>query len=127
MDHGLVASVLNDYFNIAVRNECFCAHPYVKELILDDMLDAITDIPEEEIESKYRLIAGMVRASFGIYNKIEDVDALINALQQIISQKNEFKQLYHVDETGNYVHNTFQMEIENNFSVSDSIKTLLKI
>ena len=127
MDHGLVASVLNDYFNIAVRNECFCAHPYVKELILDDMLDAITDIPEEEIESKYRLIAGMVRASFGIYNKIEDVDALINALQQIISQKNKFKQLYHVDETGNYVHNTFQMEIENNFSVSDSIKTLLKI
>ena len=127
MDHGLVASILNDYFNIAVRNECFCAHPYVKELILDDMLDAITDIPEEEIESKYRLIAGMVRASFGIYNKIEDVDALINALQQIISQKNEFKQLYHVDETGNYVHNTFQMEIENNFSVSDSIKTLLKI
>ena len=127
MHHGLVAAVLNDYFNIAVRNECFCAHPYVKELILDDMLDAITDIPEEEIESKYRLIAGMVRASFGIYNKIEDVDALINALQQIISQKNEFKQLYHVDETGNYVHNTFQMEIENNFSVSDSIKTLLKI
>ena len=69
----------------------------------------------------------MVRASFGIYNKIEDVDALINALQQIISRKNEFKQLYHVDETGNYVHNTFQMEIENNFSVSDSIKTLLKL
>ena len=66
MHHGLAAAVLNDYFNIAVRNECFCAHPYVKELILDDMLDAITDIPDEEIESKYKLLAGMVRASFGI-------------------------------------------------------------
>ena len=36
MDHGLVSAILNDYFNLAVRNECFCAHPYVKELILDD-------------------------------------------------------------------------------------------
>ena len=127
MDHGLVASVLNDYFNIAVRNECFCAHPYVKELILDDMLDAVTDILDDELESKYKLIAGMVRASFGIYNQPEDVDALMNALQEIVSRKNEFSQLYHVDETGNYVHNTFRMEIENNFSVSDSIKTLLKL
>ena len=127
MHHGLVAAVLNDYFNIAVRNECFCAHPYVKELILDDMLDAVTDILDDELESKYKLIAGMVRASFGIYNQPEDVDALMNALQEIVSRKNEFSQLYHVDETGNYVHNTFRMEIENNFSVSDSIKTLLKL
>ena len=127
MDHGLVGSVLNDYFNIAVRNECFCAHPYVKELILDDMLDAVTDILDDELESKYKLIAGMVRASFGIYNQPEDVDALMNALQEIVSRKNEFRQLYHVDKTGNYLHNTFRMEIENSFSVSDSIKTLLKL
>jgi len=127
MDHGLVASVLNDYFNIAVRNECFCAHPYVKELILDDLLEAVTDIPDDELESKYKLIAGMVRASFGIYNQLQDVDALINALTQIIPRKNEFKQLYHVDETGEYVHNTFQIEIENSFSVSESINSLLKI
>jgi selenocysteine lyase/cysteine desulfurase len=26
-DHALTAAVLNDYFNISVRNECFCAHP----------------------------------------------------------------------------------------------------
>ena len=25
--HALTGAVLNDYFNIAVRNECFCAHP----------------------------------------------------------------------------------------------------
>jgi selenocysteine lyase/cysteine desulfurase len=125
MHHGLVAAVLNDYFNIAVRNECFCAHPYVKELILDDMLDAITDIPEEEIESKYRLLAGMVRASFGLYNKSEDVDALINALQKIVSRKKEFIGLYHVDESGNYIHNTFQMAAENNFSVDELLNDYL--
>jgi len=125
MDHGLVASVLNDYFNIAVRNECFCAHPYVKELILDDMLDAITDIPEEEIESIYKLLAGMVRASFGLYNKPEDVDALINALQEIVFRKKEFVALYHVDENGNYVHNTFRMDIENHYSVREFVSKYL--
>ena len=125
MHHGLVAAVLNDYFNIAVRNECFCAHPYVKELILDDMLDAITDIPEEEIESIYKLLAGMVRASFGLYNKPEDVDALINALQEIIFRKEEFVALYHVDENGNYVHNTFRMEVENHYSVSEFVSKYL--
>ena len=125
MHHGLVAAVLNDYFNIAVRNECFCAHPYVKELILDDMLDAITDIPEEEIESIYKLLAGMVRASFGLYNKPEDVDALINALKEIVFRKDEFVALYHVDENGNYVHNTFRMEIENHYSVSEFVSKYL--
>jgi len=126
MHHGLVAAVLNDYFNIAVRNECFCAHPYVKELILDDMLDAITDIPEEEIESKYKLIAGMVRASFGIYNKLEDVDTLIRALDKIIAKKEEFIELYHVDEKGDYVHNTFRLETENYFSVNNALNNYLK-
>jgi hypothetical protein len=125
MHHGLVAAVLNDYFNIAVRNECFCAHPYVKELILDDMLDAITDIPEEEIESIYKLLAGMVRASFGLYNKPEDVDALINALQEIVFRKEEFVALYHVDENGNYVHNTFRMDIENHYSVREFVSKYL--
>lgn len=125
MHHGLVAAVLNDYFNIAVRNECFCAHPYVKELILDDMLDAITDIPEKEIESIYKLLAGMVRASFGLYNKPEDVDALINALQEIVFRKEEFVALYHVDENGNYIHNTFRMEIENHYSVSEFVSKYL--
>ncbi|MDP6339290.1 MAG: aminotransferase class V-fold PLP-dependent enzyme [Candidatus Marinimicrobia bacterium] len=127
MHHGLAAAVLNDYFNIAVRNECFCAHPYVKELILDDMLDAITDIPDEEIESKYKLLAGMVRASFGIYNKPEDVDALIDALQEIVSRKEELIELYHVDESGNYVHNSFKIATENNFSIADLLDEYLNV
>ena len=125
MHHGLTAAILNDYFNIAVRNECFCAHPYVKELILDDMLDAIEDMAQDEIESKYKLLAGMVRASFGIYNKMEDVDTLINALSEIANRKEKFSQLYHVDESGNYVHKTFTMELENNFSIPDILDKYL--
>ena len=126
MHHGLTAAILNDYFNIAFRNECFCAHPYVKELILDDMLEAVSDLTDEEIESNYKLLAGMVRASFGLYNKMNNVESLINALNEISKRKKEFSNKYHVDKTGNYVHNTFKMEDENSFSITDILdKTLI--
>ena len=125
LDHGFVAAVLNDYFNIAVRNECFCAHPYVKELILEDLLVAATDIPEDELELKYKLIAGMVRASFGIYSQPQDVDMLISSLKEIIRDREKFKKLYHVDKHGNYIHNEFKMELDDRFSMSERIKTLL--
>lgn len=118
MHHGLVAAILNDYYNIAVRNECFCAHPYVKEMILDDMLEASESMAEEDINVKYKLLAGMVRASFGIYNHQADVDALITALEGIVSRKDELTRLYHVDETINYVHNTFQMDESSSFSIA---------
>ena len=40
-NHGLVAAILNDYFNIAVRNECFCAHPYVEKMLETTHMDLI--------------------------------------------------------------------------------------
>ena len=39
--------------------------------------------------------------------------------------KKEFVELYHVDENGNYVHNTFHMEIENHYSVSEFVSKYL--
>ena len=125
MHHGLTAAILNDYFNIAVRNECFCAHPYVKELILDDMLDAVAKMSQNEIDSKYKLLAGMVRASFGLYNNQTDVDALIHAINEITARKEEFSKLYHVDKNGNYVHNTFKMELKNSYSIPNLLKGYL--
>ena len=44
MDHALTAAVLNDYFNIAVRNECFCAHPYVREMITEALSEEADDL-----------------------------------------------------------------------------------
>ncbi len=119
--HGLTAAVLNDYFNIAVRNECFCAQPYVKELIFEDIQAELGNISSSEISSHNRLLVGMVRASFGLYNNQEDVDALISALRAIVARKEEFIGLYHVDDHGNYIHKTFKMEEENNFSISKQL------
>ena len=39
MHHALTAAILNDCFNIAVRNACFCAHPYVCLLYTSDAAD----------------------------------------------------------------------------------------
>jgi len=33
LPHGLVTAILNDYYGIAVRNECFCAQPFVRQLL----------------------------------------------------------------------------------------------
>ncbi len=117
LHHGLVAAILNDFFNIAVRNECFCAHPYVKEMIMDDMLEAVETIPEEEIDVTYKLLAGMVRASFGMYSTEEDASALITALNLIVSDKEKYASQYQVDSSGNYIHNSFKMEEADAFTV----------
>ena len=94
LDHGLVAAVLNDYFNVAVRNDCFCAHPYVKEMIMDDLLDYIESVDMEDIEQVYHLKRGMVRASFALYSTEEDVAALINAVKDIASRKDYYLSQY---------------------------------
>jgi selenocysteine lyase/cysteine desulfurase len=121
MDHGLTAAILNDYYNIAVRNECFCAHPYVKEMILDDLLEATETIDEEGFEGAFKLKSGMVRASFGIYNTLADIDALEKALIDITENAESYTAQYHVDESDNYRHNTFNLALKNHFSVTDFI------
>ncbi len=121
MDHGLTAAILNDYHNIAVRNECFCAHPYVKEMILDDLLEATETVDEENFEDAFKLKSGMVRASFGLYNSISDIDALEKALIDITENTESYTAQYHVDESDNYRHNTFNLAFKNHFSVADFI------
>ncbi len=121
MDHGLTAAILNDYHNIAVRNECFCAHPYVKEMILDDLLEATETVDEENFEDTFKLKSGMVRASFGLYNTLSDIDALEQALIDITQNTELYTAQYHVDESDNYRHNTFNLALKNHFSVADFI------
>lgn len=93
--HAITAQYLNDFHNIAVRNECFCAHPYVKLLL------GIDDDTERRYRSKIhqndrRRIPGMVRASLGIYSTGEDVDALAEALTEIVARRDEILALYRV-------------------------------
>jgi selenocysteine lyase/cysteine desulfurase len=78
--HELAASILNREAAIAVRNGCFCAHPYLHRLL------GLTDTGE----LRRRLIAGeevdlpgAVRPSFGIFNEEQEVDELVRMIRVI--------------------------------------------
>lgn len=82
LPHGLVAAILGAEFGIGVRNGCFCAHPYLVRLL--GLTEGEARLVRDRIAAGDRAaIPGMVRASFGCYNTMEDVDALADALERI--------------------------------------------
>lgn len=92
--HYLLAAILGFEFGIGVRNGCFCAHPYVLHLM---------DVKDEEANrvrfqmhaGDRRLVPGLVRVSFGLYNRVEDIDALVDAFERIL--RKEFRGTYEQD------------------------------
>lgn len=127
MDHSLTAAVLNDYFNISVRNECFCAHPYVREMVTMSLEQEAERLSDEELQNLAELHRGMVRASFGIYNTNADVDALTAALRNISERKREFQALYDRLPNGDYEHKTFKFDHRRLFSVQSVVDELLAV
>ncbi len=106
IDHALLAAILNDYFNIAVRNECFCAQPYVREMIRDELWDL--DVNDENyLEAELAAKLGMVRVSLALYSCKEDIDALAAALRRIIRDRDFFRAQYRRDRLGVYHHKEF--------------------
>ncbi|GAB4337049.1 MAG: aminotransferase class V-fold PLP-dependent enzyme [Calditrichia bacterium] len=92
--HALTAAILNYEGGIGVRNGCFCAHPYVKELM--GVNDEEAKVIEEEILAGDRSrLPGAVRASFGIYNTIEEIDHFIDILKMIAN--GTYKGKYQID------------------------------
>lgn len=101
LPHGLVAAYLNDFHDVAVRNGCFCAQPYVKALLHLDC----------DIEERYQRdvlcgdrsnIPGLVRASLGLYSTADDVEALGEALEALVADADRIAGRYQVDKSGAY-------------------------
>ncbi len=124
-EHGFTAAALNDYFNIAVRNECFCAHPYVREMVTISLEDLPEDMSNDELERLAQQRRGMVRASFGIYNTKSDVDALVAALRSIVERKDELLALYDRLPNSDYRHRNFSFDCASAFSVRGAVDELL--
>jgi len=84
LSHGELAAILGYEWGIGVRNCCFCAQPYVRELL---------GVPEEHaVESLKNLatgnpaaVPGMVRMSLGVYNTEEDVDLFVEAVRRVLT------------------------------------------
>jgi len=129
MDHGLVAAILNDYFNIAVRNECFCAHPYVQEMLSATHKKELDDceFKDNNLSWKMEPWMGMVRISFGIYNNKRDVDILISSIDQIIKNKKKYQEQYCIDNNGDYKHINFKFSSDDFFSLTETIDNEIKI
>ena len=108
IDHALVAAILNDYFNIAVRNECFCAQPYVREMIREELWDL--DVSDENyLEAVVAAKLGMVRVSLALYSRSEDIEAFVSALRKIVRYREFFLAKYRRDPSGNYHHTEFDV------------------
>lgn len=70
-DPHLVAAMLSYEYGIAVRSGSFCAQPYVRRLLESERTGC-------EVGQ-----LGLIRASFGLYSTVEDVDRLVAALRAI--------------------------------------------
>lgn len=94
MHHACAAAIVGIEGGVGVRNGCFCAHPYVKELLrIPPEQDRI--LTAEVLAGDKSRLPGMVRASFGCYNNRDDVDALVEILDRIVHGK--YKGVYGQD------------------------------
>lgn len=79
IDHYEVANALSQECGIAVRNGCFCAHPYVQKLLKISVKEMELYRNNKELERP-----GLVRISFGLYNTFKEVDTFIYDIEKII-------------------------------------------
>ena len=114
IDHGLLAAILNDYYAIAVRNECFCAHPYVSSLLKAELWELdLSDVPEQQQESYINRKRGMVRASLSLYNNSDDIEQLLNAIAEIDRNIDDYREHYRANDDGSYTHKNFSIDWQN--------------
>ncbi len=127
LPHGFVTAVLNDYFGIAVRNECFCAQPFVRQLLgiadehgvaPDRCMERVPDATEKP---------GMVRVSFGLYNTRADVDAAAEALRHIAEHAEDYAPLYVPvpDGSGDFRHRHFRFNPREVFDLEREVDAWL--
>jgi cysteine desulfurase / selenocysteine lyase len=127
LPHGLVTAVLNDYFAIAVRNECFCAQPFVRQLL--GIADERGIAPEACFDTCSQTEQpGMVRISFGVYNTRQDVDRAVSALKEIIARKEEWASLYlpSLSHNGDWNHVSFRFDETACISLKRDVDSLLE-
>ncbi len=111
IDHGLAASILSDYYSIAIRNECFCAHPYVSAMLKEELWELdLSSIPDEQHEAYINRKRGMLRASFSLYNNCSDVDTLCAAIKAMQHNIDTYRREYEPQTDGSYSHKHFSLD-----------------
>ena len=101
MSHYLVAAILSSEGGIAVRNGCFCAHPYLFQL-LEMTEEQSKSYRSQILSSKKANLPGLVRVSFGCYNTESEVDWLVEMLERIL--RGQYKGRYIQDQASGEFH-----------------------
>ena len=115
LDHGLVAAALNDYFGVAVRNDCFCAHPYVREMLKPELWDIDLEAEDEAALAEIEMRKGMVRASFGLYTTSDDLKALLAGIDALCADVEGFRARYAMGADDVWRHKAFSATAESLF------------
>jgi cysteine desulfurase/selenocysteine lyase len=112
---GKVASILSAEYAIGVRNGCFCAQPYVTRL-LGVSSEESRAIRDRVRNGDRRTLPGLVRASFGLAARADDVDRLISAVRDIVEGRTSGE--YEEDKRGMWVCRGFDPDVRALFSSS---------
>jgi selenocysteine lyase/cysteine desulfurase len=100
MHHYKAAAILGYEGGVGVRSGCFCAHPYVVHLLQLPAVDHAA-WKERVLRGDRSDMPGMLRASFGCYTTMEDVDRFVNMVERAV--RGDFQGEYQLDvETGEY-------------------------
>jgi cysteine desulfurase / selenocysteine lyase len=82
VSHFLVAAILGYEFGIGVRSGCFCAHPYILQLLGLSRSEA-GQVRSQMLAGDKSEMPGLTRASFALYNTISEIDIFVDALKRI--------------------------------------------
>jgi selenocysteine lyase/cysteine desulfurase len=80
--YAKLAAILSAEYGIGVRHGCFCAHPLMMHL-LDMSDDEALAIATDRRLGRATQVPGAVRASVGVGTTVEDVLALVTAVEEI--------------------------------------------
>jgi selenocysteine lyase/cysteine desulfurase len=115
--HFKVSAILGYEFGIGVRSGCFCAHPYILHL-LGLSPEQAQDVRAHMSAGDRSDMPGLIRASFGLYNSIEDVDALVEALKHILA--GEYQDVYIQNQaSGEYLPANWTPDYRSYFSLAE--------
>jgi selenocysteine lyase/cysteine desulfurase len=99
VNSSLVAAALSWEWGIGVRHGCFCAQPYLMELLGVDG-DGVAQVRDDILRGEHRNRPGAVRVSFAPYNTAAEAGLLVRALCSIAADGP--REEYVVDAHGNF-------------------------
>ncbi len=114
ISHFKVAAILGYEFGIGVRNGCFCAHPYLLNLLGFNEQEA-EDVRERMRKGDRSDMPGLVRISFGLYNTTDEIDSLITALKAVLKGNYQGDYVQKIS-TGEYFPRNWQPDYSQYFS-----------